>query len=1118
MTKCRNLPHSYLPGLVYASDYNLPDPAHSISKIPAISNQKQLKMKQNSLLYQHAYRRLFFILSLICITGAVSGQGRQITGKVVTNENDSAVASATIVVKGRNISAVTAKDGSFSLTAPVNSTLVISSIGFATQEIKVTENSTFLNIILVSTQQSIQQVVVIGYGTAKRKDVTGAISSVTADQIEKVPVTSLDQAMQGRAPGVQVTQNDASPGGNVNVLIRGTGSLAINGNAPLYVVDGYPLETGGINNINPNDIQSLDILKDASATAVYGMRAANGVIIVTTKRGKKAGAQLFADMYEGFQSRPKTYKVLNAEEFATLANNVAAQSNGNFQSFSAWANPSTLHNVDWQHALYRPGLTQNYNLAVRGGSDKVQTAASLGYYNQKGIVQGSYFKRLTFAGNVDFQPEKWVKWSASMKYSHQDQNVPFGGNGSNNLLQLSQLPPTLDSGNKLTNQIYDGHGNYGFYNPIYTYVAKYSNPLFSINNNKYQNLSNWFLISSYLEISIIDGLKVKTNAGITYLGNNNLYFQPEDDRLVNQYGSVAGATQNATFTKSTYTNFDWLWENTLSYDKTFGRHTINFVGGLTAQKNQVDSMSGTGIPPNNTVQSLYQSTAVVFNTGPGQNGETITTLASEFGRLSYNYDERYFLTGTLRRDGSSKFAPGHQYGVFPSGAVKWAAKNESFLQDVTWLSDLSLRGSYGRVGNSQTIAPYQYAALFASGPSSPNVAPSYGYTFGTPKAFYPGIYPLQPANPNLQWETDEQTDIGLDAAFLNGHLRFTADWYQRNSKNFLLFIPTPAQTGYYNESENVGSMTNKGLEFGLGWNQQIHKGLTLGASLTVSTLYNRLNSINSGTTGLYNFGSPTLAVPAMLGWSQLTLSKIGGPVGEFYGYKSLGIFQSQGQIDKLNAGAGANGQTYYQKNVTQVGDRYFADINHDGVVNTLDQTALGSPIPKFFGGLNLDASWKNWDLNLYFYGVYGNKIFNFAESDLESFQNRSFVGVENVSLDYVEHAWTPQNMSNKYARITANDDAIGSNVASSAYIENGSFLKLKNVTLGYTLPRSVVDWASVSRVRLYVSSQNLFTITSYKGLDPEIGFQGGNATQNGIDNGTFPSSRYLTVGLNVTFK
>ncbi|MBS1917236.1 MAG: TonB-dependent receptor [Bacteroidetes bacterium] len=1053
------------------------------------------------------------LLGLLFFSSQVFAQNKTITGKIYSSESDSALAGVTVRIKGAAGSAISGADGAFTISAPGNATLIFSAIGFTTQEVAVANQST-LNVRLVIDPRSLQQVVVIGYGSVKRKDVTGAISSIGAEQIEKVPVTTLEQSLQGRAAGVQITSNDASPGGNINVLIRGTGSLANNGNVPLYVIDGYPLESGGINNINPNDIASIDVLKDASATAIYGMRAANGVVIITTKRGRKGGLQISLDAYEAFQSKPKEYKVLNAEQFATLANQVAANSNGNFQSFSAWSNPSALHSVDWQNALYRTGLTQNYSLAIRGGNDKVQSSTSLGYYGQKGIVQGSYFKRLTLATNLDYQPIKWLKSSTSFKYSHQDANVPFGGNGSNNLLALSELPPTLDSGNKLTYQIKDASGNYGFFNPIYTYVAKYSNPLFSIENNRYQNLTNFFLMNSSLEVTIINGLRIKTNAGITYNGYSGYYFAPEDDRLVNQYGAQAGATQNAAYSQSTNSSFDWLWENTLSYDRTFGRHTVNFVAGVTAQKNQYNSMAGSGIPPNNTIMDLAQSTAVTFTAG--QNGQTITSLASTFGRLSYNYDERYFITGTLRRDGSSKFDEGHQYGLFPSGAVKWHAKQESFLQDVNWLSDLSFRGSYGAVGNSATIAPFQFLALYAAG-SAANTAPNYGYTFGIPKQYAPGIYSTQPANPDLKWETDYQTDIGMDIAFLQGNLRLTADWYERKSQDFLLTIPAPAQSGYSYLTRNVGSMLNRGLEFALSYNHAVNRDFTWGLNATFSTLYNELTSITSGTTQLPNFGNPTTTIPGD-GWNPFSETFVGQPVGEFFGYKSIGIFQSQAQIDKLNAAAVANGFAAYQKTITQPGDRYFADVNGDGTVNASDQVSLGSPIPKFFGGLNLDATFQSWDFNVYFYGVYGNKIFNFAESSLESFQNRSFVGVENISQEYLQNAWTPTNASNKYARITSNDDAIGSNVASSAYVENGSFLKLKNLTVGYSLPARVIGNLPFSKIRLYVSTQNLFTITGYKGLDPEIGYQGGNATQNGVDNGTYPSSRYFTVGLNVTFK
>ncbi|MDP4148538.1 MAG: TonB-dependent receptor [Bacteroidota bacterium] len=1046
--------------------------------------------------------------------GIALAQTNTVTGKVMSSEGNSPLPNVTIRVRGANTSALTGADGSFTIKAAPNATLIFSSVGYSSQEIALA-GRTSVTITLASNATNLQQVVVVGYGTVKRKDLTGSIASVSADQIEKVPITTVEQALQGRASGVQVTNNDASPGGNITVLIRGTGSLASNGNTPLYVVDGYPLETGGINNINPNDIASIDILKDASATAIYGVRAGNGVVIITTKKGRKNGLLVSIDAYDGLQSKPKMYKVLNAQQFATLANQIAATPGTNFTTFSAWAKPETLHSVDWQNALYRPGLTQSYSVALRGGNDKVQSSSSVGYYSQKGIVQGSFFKRLTLSSNVDYQPSTWLRSSTNLKYSWQQNITPFGTGG---LIQLSQLPPTLDSGNAKTNEIVDGHGNYGFFNPIYTYVAKYANPLFGINNNRYGNATNFFLLNSSLEATIIDGLKVKTNAGVTFNGFSGSYFSPEDDRLVNQYGAQAGATQNAFENQFINQSFDWLWENTLSYDKTFGDHVINFVAGYSAQKNTYNTMAGQGIPPNSVITDLSQASSPLFLPN-GQNGQAIQTLQSEFVRLAYNFAGKYYITGTVRRDGSSKFDVGHQYGVFPSGAVSWHIKEEDFLKDVNWLTDLKFRGGYGRVGNMSAIGLFGYDALYASG-SAATTSPNYGYTFGNPKTYAPGIYSLQPANPNLRWETDIQTDIGTDAAFLDGHLTLTVDYFNRKSQDFLLTLPAPAQSGYSFLTSNVGSMLNTGLEFALGYNHAVSNDFTWSANLTITTAHNKLLSLATGQKTIAGFGNPNLTVPAMAGWNPLTMTNVGGPVGDFFGYKSVGIFQDTATIGALNRAAQkatGNSTATYQTSLTQPGDRRFADVNKDGVVTASDQTDIGSPIPKFFGGLNLDATYKAFDFNLYFYGMYGNKLLNFARSDMESFANRTFAGIENIGQTYFANAWTPQNHSNTYARITPNDNGIGSNVISSAYVENGSFLKLKNLTVGYTLPATLLSKYMISKLRVYVSTQNLFTVTKYTGLDPEVGVQGGNATQNGIDAGTYPSSRYYTLGVNVTF-
>ncbi|HEY4206133.1 MAG TPA: TonB-dependent receptor [Puia sp.] len=1046
---------------------------------------------------------VFLHLPALAQTGTV-------TGKVVASQNDSTMAGVTVRVKGGNTSAMTAADGSFAIKAGPNAVLIFSNIGFSTQEVPIS-NRTTLSVRMASDAQSLQGVVVIGYGTVKRKDVTGSIASVSAEQIAKVPIASLEQSLQGRAAGVQVVNNDGSPGANTSVIIRGIGSLASGGNNPLYVVDGYPL-TGGINNINPSDIASIDVLKDASATAIYGIRAANGVVIVTTKKGKKGGMEVSLDAYTSFQARPKKYDLLNAQDWATLSNDVEkSDSTHTYVGLPVWHTPSALHTVDWQDALFRSGLSQNYSLAIRGGSDKVQTSVSFGYYNQKGILIGSYFKRGTLGLGLDYQPTKWLRSSTNVKYSYQNVNGnPLSGGG---LSQLAINPPTLDSGNRNTYQIKDGKGNYGFFNPVNTNVFKFNNPVYSIDNNRYSNITNWILGSSSLELTLFDGLKVKTNAGVNMSYYTGTYFQPEDIRASLQYPGTVTSAANYSFHQNN--NFEWLWENTIAYDKTFGKHTINFVGGISAQKNTNTLVGASGIPPNAIITDLGQLSNLKFD--QYGNGQVITTLESQFGRLTYTFDSKYIITGTVRRDGSSKFGEGHKYGVFPSGAIAWKVKEEEFLQSVGWLSDLKLRGSWGEVGNQSAIGPFQYAALYTyGGPPSlngtdanGNPLDNLGYPFG--KIYQGGIAQSQPANPDLKWETDKQTDIGVDLALLHGALTFTADWFNRDSKDFLLTLKAPAQSGYNFITRNIGSMNNKGVEFALNYKGNQGRDFQYGIGLTVSSYKNTLTSITSGTNYVTNFGGVTLTGQS---WDEFTHSNVGGPVGEFYGYKSLGVFQTKDQIKALNDKAPGG---IYQRATNQPGDRYFADVTGDKKVDATDRTALGSPQPKFFGGLNLDASWKSWDINMYFYGTYGNKILNYIESDLESFQKRGSEGVENVSQTYYKNRWTPSNPSNRYSRAVANDDAIGSNVPSSTWIENGSYLKLRTLTIGYTLPDPVLRKFYIKHLRIYASTQNLFTITKYSGLDPEIGIQNGNPTLNGVDNGTYPNSRFVTVGLNVTF-
>jgi len=1051
---------------------------------------------------------------IFCIMQSIAQQ-KTISGKVTDASTGQPVIGTSVTVKGTKLATQTDNDGNYSISVPNSAkALIFTTVGFESQDILINGQAQ-ISVSLRTTVSNLNEVVVVGYGTQKRKDVTGAVSSVSAATIAKVPVTTLDQALQGRAPGVQIINNDASPGGNISVLIRGIGSLASGGNNPLYVVDGYPT-TGGINNINPNDIASIDVLKDASATAIYGIRAANGVVIITTKKGIRNKMQVSLDGYVSTQDKPKEYNLLNAKDFAALSNEVeAADSTNTYFGLPIWHTPDQLHNLDWQNAVYRTGLTQNYTIGIRGGGDKVQAAMSFGYYDQKGIIIGSFFKRYSLSLNLDYEATSWLKSSTSVKYSYQDANNPLNGF---NLLNVATNPPTMDSGSRVTTQIKDGKGNYGFYNPLKNVVSGFGNPVYSVETNQYQNVTNYILASTSLEATIFDGLKIKTNLGANVSNFASFYLQPGDNRAAQQYAGAV--TTPANYHQTLNKTFEWVWENTISYDKTFGLHTINFVGGISAQENTWTGMGGGGIPPNSVTRDLsLVSNLTLDQNVPGTNtgnGQNIYTLASTFGRITYQYADKYMLTATVRRDGSSKFDQGHKYGTFPSAAVGWRIKNESFLKSVDWLSDLKLRGSYGEVGNESPIGLFQYQSLYAGNyPSNINGGglDNLGYPFN--KIYQNGIAQIQPANPTLKWETDKQADIGIDAAFLQGALTFTADWFNRDSKDFLLRLAAPAQTGYNFITRNIGSMKNTGFEFALNYNGNGGKDFHYGIGLTATTIQNKLTSITSGTDFVSNFGGLTLN--GFQGWTEYTRSYIGKPVGEFFGLKAIGIYQSQAQIDALNAKA--PGGIYRPGTVAHPGDRYFADINGDGLVNDDDRVAIGNPQPKFYGGLNLDATYKAWDINLYFYYSEGNKILNYVESNLESLARRGGVGSENVNQVYFRNHWTPTNPSDRYARATGTgaDNTSLNNVPSSVWVEDGSFVKLKNVSIGYTFPTGLLSKYSISKVRAYISAQNLFTITKYTGLDPEIGIQGGNATQNGVDNGAYPSSKYFTFGLNVTF-
>ncbi|MEO7120876.1 MAG: TonB-dependent receptor [Ginsengibacter sp.] len=1073
-------------------------------------------------------RKKIFLSTLLVITFFLQSiaQQKTVSGKVTDAATGQPVAGSTIAVRGTTLATQTNTDGTFTLS--VNSaakTLEVSSVGYETQSVAIDGQSS-ISVSLKSAVSSLNEVVVVGYGTTKRRDLTGSVSSITAKQIEKVPVTTLDQALQGRSAGVQVTNNDGAPGGGVQVQIRGIGSLGTND--PLYVVDGYPI-SGGINTINPDDIASIDVLKDASATAIYGNRASNGVVIITTKRGRKNGAQISLDANTAIQSKPKGYKVLNAQQFGALAYAHAALDG--YTALPNWANADTLHEADWQNAVYQAGLRQNYNVAIRGGSEKVQSAFSAGYFDQKGTVLGSDFTRYNLSANLDYTPKTWLKSSSSFKYSRGNSKLPFGTGGqgaSAGIGYLTKLPPTLDGGNLLTSQIKDGFGNYGFFNPNNQAVRNWGGgPVYNILTQDQKNLTNYFLVSTSLEATLLPGLRIKTNVGINTNDYSGYYFTPSDTRALTQYSTGTQSTLNF-YSQSANNTFEWLWENTIAYTKSFGQHNIDFVGGVSAQDNTFRQIGGQG---NNLVSDQLRDLQDLPSVTNIYGNQTTITLASQFGRLNYNYSDKYFITGTVRRDGSSRFAPGHQYGVFPSGSVAWRAKSESFLKDVDALSDLKFRASYGEIGNQFNAGAFQYLAQYTSGPGANNSGNN-GYPFN--KVYQPGLVLTGIPNPNLKWETSDQTDIGMDASFLNGSLTLTVDYYKKKSSDFLLNIPVPAQSGFTNAYQNVGSIENSGVEIGLNYGHKTNSGFHYNIGLNVTTVNNKLLSLTNSLSTLNNLSSLGFSTTGSNNWGTYSQTRVGGPIGEFYGYKSAGIFQSQAEIDALNALAAAK---YGAGNVYQPtsgpaksavpGDRKFVDVNGDGRITANDQVALGSPIPKFYGGVTFDAEYKAFDFSVFLYGVYGNKIFNYQERTLESFGSATgSVGIENIGEKYYQNAWTTTNPSNRYARIDANEFNANTR-PSDVYVEDGSYLRLRNLSIGYTLPEGTLKKLNITKVRVFVTGQNLFTITKYTGIDPEIGIPQGtdpitgqavrNVTASGVDVGTYPSSKFYTFGLNLSF-
>ncbi len=1004
-------------------------------------------------------------------------QEKNISGQVTDFASGEALPGVNIIVKGTTIGTVTNVEGNYNLTAPDNAeTLVFSSVGYNTEEVAI-GNRTVVNLEMTPDIQSLSEIVVVGYGTQERRDITGAVASVKEEDIKNMAIQSVDQALQGRAPGVVVTQNSAEPGGAVSVRIRGVGSTG--NNEPLYVIDGFPIDNdaglgsaGNSDNnfnplatLNPNDIESIEILKDASAAAIYGARAANGVVLITTKRGRNGDAVITLDAYGGLQEAWKVPDFLNAEQFATLSNEV--YTNADLEVNPEWANPSNLgEGTDWMDEMFRTAPIQSYNLSVRGGNEKVQAAVSAGYFNQQGILISSGFERYSLRANVDYTATDRLKIGNSLQVSYSDQDVLRTSNFSNGVFNIAMMAhPTV-----APDGIMEGQALY-LQNDL-------DNPVFLANDiDETLNVAR-LLSTMFAEYTILDGLTYKINLGADLLYSNSQRWNPQIDRGVRQDPLASSSSRTSQ-------DITWLIEHTLNYNKSFGMHNLNLLAGFTSQQSNFEALNGSGSGfQNNDIRVISASNSELRNAGGTAD---VWSLVSYIGRVNYDFNKKYLLSASMRVDGSSRFGPENRYGVFPSFSAGWRLSQEPFMSNVGFIDDLKLRGSWGQLG-SDRIGNFGYLNVYTVG--------GIEYTFGGgPQSGLPGATLQRLGNPGIRWETSTQTDIGLDAALFGGRVTLAVDYFIKDTDDLLVAVPIPFTAGIpRNPIVNAGSVRNQGLELAVGYRKS-SGDFTYDINANLATLQNEVTSLGDGQPIFSGSGNRF----------NETKTEVGQPIGYFFGYVVDGIYQTQEEAD-------ADAEFRPQ---VQPGDFKFRDIDGDGVFTEEDRTNLGNPFPDLTYGLNVSLGYKNLDFTMFWQGISGNEIFSTIKQQAYQIPYFNGSGVTN-SLAVMMDRWNGPGTSNSIPRLDYNDSR-NYPFASSFYIEDGSFTRLRNLEIGYTLPDTFTQTIGITNARIYIGGQNLLTLTEYSLFDPEIGETNQNPLTRGIDEGAYPVARTYKLGINVTF-
>jgi TonB-linked SusC/RagA family outer membrane protein len=1024
--------------------------------------------------------KLIISAFFICFTTGMMAQKFTVSGIVTDATDKSGIPGATVLEKGTTNGAITDVNGSYSLVVSSDKdTLVITFIGYKKIEIPINGRAV-IDVSLESDLTELDEVVVIGYGTQKKKVVTGAIATVDAEQIERIPVLRAEQAMQGQTAGVQVTQMSGQPGEAPTVRIRGAGTT---GDAdPLYIVDG--MAVGGIDYLNPGDIESIDVLKDAASAAIYGARAANGVVLITTKSGKAGKMSVNFSTYYGIQNVGKTIPMLNADDYRMLMNE-GARNAGLTEPFDLDEVPA--HNTDWQEELFvKNAPMMNYDLSVAGGAEKTTYASSISYFSQQGIIGGdkSQFDRVTARLNGEHKANNWFTFGSNLAYSHIirrgiGSNQSFNGAYSS-ALNLDPLTPFYEEDTAKLNQppysnepvvtTEDGRV-YG----ISEYVgAEVVNPLALLEIQTSETRVDKFVGNIYGEITFIEGLKLRTSLGTDLAYVLDDYYTP-----LYYLNGAQNRTDKTSVSKSIDRHFSWQWENTLSYSKKIKDHNFSVLAGTTANEYNFEDLYGFNakVPtsdPDNIYLNMATDTAWVATGGAAS-----SALFSIFGRVTYDYKSKYAFTGILRRDGSSKFGPNNRFGLFPSLGVSWMITEEDFMPSLGPVNFIKLRASWGVNGN-QEIGDYQYVST---------IDKSRGYIFGNGR--YTGSSPSYIENADIKWEESEQLDVAIDLGAFNDRLTATFDYYIKTTKGLLERIPIPGHVGNDAPYANVGSVQNRGVEMSVNWRHLVNK---LNYSVGLNAAYNKNEVTEIGNTEGYLPGAS---------WSiagMVTRSEEGMPIAYFYGYQTDGIFQNQ---DEIYQHYGTDGLPLQPNAVP--GDFRFVDVNGDNTINEDDRTYIGNPTPDWTLGFDGNLEYFNFDISFLFTGAFGHQIFNGAQRQDLRYTNRPEADLGR---------WTGEGTSNEIPRYTWSD--VNNNYrVSDMYIEDASYLRLKNIQVGYTLSKSILDRIKIGAWRFYISAENLLTLTGYTGADPEIGAM--SSFDIGIDRGVYPAARTFRFGTSISF-